>query len=72
MWKKVKKILSSGLFGVFGFALSLCIAPIAAVAVVCYMTKVSFEIGYQDDPEKVAKEIEKNIEEKEKLTDNES
>lgn len=69
--KKVKKILSSVLFGVFGFALSLCIAPIAAVAVVCYMTKVSFEIGYQDDPEKVAKEIEKNIEEKEKLTEHE-
>jgi hypothetical protein len=67
--KKVKKIFSSVLFGVFGFALSLCIAPIAAVAVVCYMTKVSFEIGYQDDPEKVAKEIEKNIEEKEKLTE---
>ena len=49
MWKKVKKILSSVLFGVFGFALSLCIAPIAAVVVVCYMTKVSFEIGYRDE-----------------------
>ena len=47
--KKVKKILSSVLFGVFGFALSICIAPIVAVAVVCYMTKVSFEIGYQDE-----------------------
>lgn len=68
MWKKVKKILSSVLFGVFGFALSLCIAPIAAVAVVCYMTKVSFEIGYQDetvlqkDMNKRLSEIEESIE----------
>lgn len=70
--KKAKKIFSSILFGVFGFALSLCIAPIAAVVIVGYMTKVSFEIGYQDDPEQVVKEIEKNIEEKEKLTEAES
>jgi hypothetical protein len=45
---KVKNILGSVLFGVFGFALSLCIAPIVAVVVVGYMTKVSFEIGYQE------------------------
>lgn len=70
--KKAKKIFSSILFGVFGFVLSLCVAPIAAVAIVGYMTKVSFEIGYQDDPEQVVKEIEKNIEEKEKLTETES
>ena len=61
--KKVKNILSSVLFGVFGFALSLCIAPFVAVAVVIYMTKVSFEIGYK---EMSVEEIDKCIEEKSK------
>ena len=67
---KAKKILSNVLFGVFGFALSLCVAPIAAIAVVCYMTKISFEIGYQDNPDQATKELEKNV--VEKLTDYES
>ena len=61
--KRVKNILSGILFGVFGFALSLCIAPFVAVAVVIYMTKVSFEIGYK---EMSTEEINKCIEEKSK------
>jgi hypothetical protein len=63
--KIAKKILSSVLFGVLGCALSICIAPIAAVAVICYMTKISFEIGYQDDPhpDEAVKRLEKKVEE---------
>ena len=61
--KIAKKILSSILFGVLGCSLSICIAPIAAVAIICYMTKISFEIGYQDDPDEAVKRLEKEIQE---------
>lgn len=58
------KFLCGVMFGCFGFMLGLLIAPIAAVAIVAYMTKISFEIGYRgDDP---VKEIDKCIEEKNK------
>lgn len=63
--KKVKNILSSVLFGVFGFALSLCIAPIVAVVVVGYMTKVSFEIGYKDNPEEEIDKLHQELNDQE-------
>lgn len=44
--EKVKNILSSIFFGCFGFCLSFIIAPLAAIAIICYMTKISFEVGY--------------------------
>ena len=61
--EKVKNILNSIFFGCFGFCLSLFIAPLAALAIVCYMTKISFEIGYGEsivDP-KTKKELEEVI-----------
>lgn len=59
--KMVKNVLSGILFGVFGFALSLCIIPFVAIAIIVYMTKVSFEIGYKDMS---VEEIDKYVEEK--------
>lgn len=62
--EKVKNILSSIFFGCFGFCLSLIIAPLAAIAIICYMTKISFEVGYDNsvvtDP-KIKKELEEVI-----------
>lgn len=58
--KTAKKILSSIAFGFFGFMLSLCITPIVAIVVVGYMTKVSFELGYMDDPVEIPEELQKN------------
>lgn len=48
--KKLKKICLAITMGFFGFGLGICVAPIAAVAIVIYMTKVSTELGYSDDP----------------------
>lgn len=61
--KKIKKILSSILLGVLGFAMSLCVAPIVAVIVVCYMTKISFETGYQDNSEKEIDKLHQELDE---------
>lgn len=47
--KKLKKICLAILMGFFGFGLGLCIAPIVAVVIVIYMTKVSVEVGYSDN-----------------------
>lgn len=42
--------------------LGLLVAPFAAVALVVYMTKMSFEIGYRgEDPVENIKETCKNI-----------
>lgn len=49
--KKLKKICLATVMGFFGLGLGICVAPIAAVAMVIYMTKVSAEIGYKDNPE---------------------
>ena len=48
--KKLKKICLTTAMGFFGFGLGICIAPIAAVAIVIYMTKISAELGYSDNP----------------------
>lgn len=48
--KKLKKICLATVMGLFGLGLGICIAPIAAVAIVIYMTKVSAELGYSDNP----------------------
>lgn len=48
--KKLKKICLATMMGFFGLGLGICIAPIAAVAIVIYMTKVSTELGYSDNP----------------------
>lgn len=48
--EKLKKICLATVMGFFGLGLGICIAPIAAVAIVIYMTKVSVELGYSDNP----------------------
>lgn len=48
--EKLKKICLATMMGFFGLGLGICVAPIAAVAIVIYMTKVSAEIGYSDEP----------------------
>lgn len=58
----VFKFLCGVIFSCFGFMLGLLVAPFAAVALVVYMTKISFEIGYRgDDPVENIKETCKNI-----------
>jgi hypothetical protein len=49
--KTLKKICLATVMGFFGLGLGICIAPIAAVAIVIYMTKVSVGIGYSDNPD---------------------
>ena len=48
--KKLKKICLATAMGFFGLGLGICVAPIVAVTIVIYMTKVSAELGYSDDP----------------------
>lgn len=48
--EKLKKICLAIVMGFFGLGLGICIAPITAVAIVIYMTKVSAELGYSDNP----------------------
>lgn len=48
--EKLKKICLATVMGLFGLGLGICVAPIAAVAIVIYMTKVSAELGYSDNP----------------------
>lgn len=62
--KKAKKILGSVLLGAFGFALSLCIAPIVVITVVGYMTKVSFEIGYSDEFNEKINDVKQDLNDK--------
>ena len=59
--KKLKKICSATMMGFFGLGLGICIAPIAAVAIVIYMTKVSAEVGYSDNPGTVFENEVKDI-----------
>ena len=59
--KKLKKICLAVMMGFFGFGLGICVAPIAAVAMVIYMTKVSAEVGYSDNPETVCENEVKDI-----------
>lgn len=48
--KKLKKICSAIMAGFFGLALGICVAPIAAIVIVLYMTKISMEMGYSNNP----------------------
>lgn len=48
--EKLKKICLATVMGLLGLGLGICIAPIVAVAIVIYMTKVSVEVGYSDNP----------------------
>lgn len=47
--KKLKKICLATVMGFFGLGLGICIAPISAIAIIIYMTKVSIEVGYSDN-----------------------
>lgn len=59
--KKLKKICLATVMGLFGFGLGICVAPIAAVAIVIYMTKISVELGYSDNPDTVCENEIKDI-----------
>lgn len=59
--EKLKKICLATTMGFFGLGLGICIAPIVAVAVVMYMTKVSAELGYSDNPGTTYEDEVKNI-----------
>lgn len=59
--KKLKKICLATVMGFFGFGLGICVAPIAAVAIVIYMTKVSAKVGYSDNPNTIYENEIKDI-----------